>query len=79
MFHTLKQNPRHDKILVGLDISGDPRVGDLRSVLEEVTRLRSEDGVKMAIHLAEIVNPDEIGAVLDTCHVGCVRLGTVLS
>ena len=75
LFHYLKQNPHHEKIVVGLDISGDPRVGDLRSVIDKLTRLRSEEGIKMAIHLAEIVNPEETSAVLDTCHVGRVRLG----
>ena len=69
MYYSLKQNSKYDDILVGLDISGDPRVGDLRSVLDKMTRLRSEDGVKMAIHLAEVVNPEEISAVIDTCHV----------
>ena len=75
MYYSLKQKSKYDDILVGLDISGDPRVGDLRSVLDKMTRLRSEDGVKMAIHLAEVVNPEEISAVIDTCHVGSVRLG----
>ena len=41
----------------------------------ELTRLRAEDGVPMSIHLAEIVSHAETAAVLDTCHVGRVRLG----
>ena len=75
LYHSLKKNSHYDKLLVGLDISGDPRVGDLRTVLDKMTRLRSEEGIKMAIHLAEIANPEETSAVLDTCHVGLVRLG----
>ena len=44
-------------------LSGDPRVGDLRTVVDKLARLR-EDGVKVAVHLAETVNHEETGAVL---------------
>ena len=75
LYKELRSKPRYASLVVGLDISGDPRVGDLRSVLGELTRLRAQDGVPMSIHLAEIVSHAETAAVLDTCHVGRVRLG----
>jgi len=66
LYKILKKNPRYENILVGLDISGDPRVDDLRNVLEKINKIRSEDGIKVAVHLAEMSNEDETQAVLNT-------------
>jgi len=66
LYKILKKNPRFEKILVGIDISGDPRVDDLRHVLEKINRIRFVDGIKVAVHLAEIPNHNETEAVLNT-------------
>ena len=62
LYTQLHSTPRYASILAGLDISGDPRVGDLRTVVDKLARLR--EGVRVAVHLAETVNHEETGAVL---------------
>ena len=57
---------KYRDILVGLDISGDPRISNLTEVLDKITKLRKEDGIKFAIHLAEVPNHEETRAVLAT-------------
>jgi len=63
LFKTLESTSRYENLLVGLDISGDPRMGDLLSVMDRLKEIRSE-GIRLAIHLAEVFNPEEIGAFL---------------
>ena len=48
---------------MGLDISGDPRVGDLTPILPELQQLKQE-GVRLAVHLAEVPAEGEVGAGL---------------
>ena len=50
-------------LLVGLDLSGDARVGDLVPLLPRLSQLRSE-GISLAVHLAEVPNPTEVSALL---------------
>ena len=50
---------------MGIDISGDPRLSDLTEVLDKINDLRRE-GMKFAIHLAEVPNHEETKAVLAT-------------
>ena len=71
LYKSLKRDARYARVLAGLDISGDPRVNDLRTVSDKLIKLKTE-GVKVAVHLAEIVNHDETGAVLD---IGPDRIG----
>ena len=52
-------------LLVGLDLSGDARVGDLVPLLPRLSQLRSE-GISLAVHLAEVPNHEETSAVLAT-------------
>ena len=52
-------------ILAGLDIFGDPRAGNLRTVVDKLTKL-IEEGIKVAVHLVETgavlaMAPDRIG------------------
>ena len=65
LYKNLKRNSSYEHILVGLDISGDPRIDNLKTVVDKLKRIRQEDGIKITIHLAETVNHDETGAVLD--------------
>ena len=66
LFRKLKSEEKYRDILVGLDISGDPRVANLREVLDKITELRHNSGLKFAIHLAEVPNHEETSAVLAT-------------
>ena len=66
LFRKLKSEEKYRDIMVGLDISGDPRVSDLTEVLGKITELRNKDGLKFAIHLAEVPNHEETSAVLAT-------------
>ena len=66
LFRKLKSEEKYRDIMVGLDISGDPRVSDLTAVLGKITELRNKDGLKFAIHLAEVPNHEETSAVLAT-------------
>ena len=66
LFRKLKSEEKYRDILVGLDISGDPRVSNLTEVLGKITELRSKEGLKFAIHLAEVPNHEETSAVLAT-------------
>ena len=50
---------------MGIDISGDPRLSNLTEVLDKINDLRRE-GIKFAIHLAEVPNHEETKAVLAT-------------
>ena len=50
-------------LIVGLDLSGDARVGDLVPLLPRLSQLRSE-GISLAVHLAEVPNPTEVSALL---------------
>merc|ERR550519_2306531 len=59
----LKMNPEYESLVVGLDISGDPRVGDLMSVISRLKEIQSE-GIKLAILLAEVFNPEETKSFL---------------
>ena len=54
-------------ILAGLDIFGDPRAGNLRTVVDKLTKL-IEEGVKAAVNLAET------GAVLPGHGPACMHL-----
>jgi len=58
-----KANPKYKNLVVGLDISGDPRMGDIMSVLDRLRELRAE-GIKVAVHLAEVFNAQETEAFL---------------
>ena len=64
LYKKLKANPKYQNLLVGLDISGDPRMGDIVSIIGRLRELR-EEGIKIAIHLAEIYNASETKVFLD--------------
>ena len=49
-------------LVVGVDVSGDPRVGDARELLPLLSSLRAR-GIKVAFHTGEIRNDDEYAAV----------------
>ena len=66
LFRKFKSEEKYRDILVGLDISGDPRIYNLTEVLDKITKLRNKDGIKFAIHLAEVPNHEETRAVLAT-------------
>ena len=66
LFRKLKREEKYRDILVGLDISGDPRISSLSQVLDKITKLRHNSGIKFAIHLAEVPNHEETSAVLAT-------------
>ncbi|PNF24112.1 hypothetical protein B7P43_G03245 [Cryptotermes secundus] len=55
------QNP---KLIVGLDLSGDPMKGSLTDYLPSLAHARNA-GLKISIHCAEIPNPDEVEKILD--------------
>ena len=63
LYRVFKTDPKYKNLVVGLDISGDPRMGDLLSVMDKLKEIRAE-GIKLAIHLAEVSNPEEVGAFL---------------
>jgi len=56
-------SPSYPGLLVGLDLSGDARVGDLVPLLPRLSQLRHE-GIQLAVHLAEVPNPVEVAALL---------------
>ena len=56
-----KKNPN---CLVGIDLSGDARVNDLRDYVE-VLKQAQNHGMKVSLHLAEVDNQEEIGFILD--------------
>ena len=56
-------SPCYPGLLVGLDLSGDARVGDLVPLLPRLSQLRHQ-GIQLAIHLAEVPNPVEVSALL---------------
>ena len=62
LFHRL--SPSYPGLLVGLDLSGDARVGDLVPLLPRLSQLRDE-GIRLAVHLAEVPNPVEVAALLN--------------
>ena len=62
LFHRL--NTCYPGLLVGLDLSGDARVGDLVPLLPKLSQLRDE-GIRLAVHLAEVPNPVEVTALLN--------------
>ena len=66
LFRKLKSEEKYRDLLVGIDISGDPRISNLAEVLDKITKLRNNDGMKFAIHLAEVPNHEETSAVLAT-------------
>ena len=51
-------NEKHPDLIAGLDISGDPRVNDITVLLPKLMELRKTD-VKIAVHLAEVLNETE--------------------
>lgn len=53
LYFELKQ--KYPDLIAGLDISGDPRVGDITGLIPKLKDLRKR-GVKLAVHLAEILN-----------------------
>ena len=63
LFKTLKAYPKYEKLVVGLDISGDPRMGDILSIMDRLREIRAQ-GIKLAVHLAEIFNAEETEAFL---------------
>lgn len=56
-------SPLYPGLLVGIDISGDPRVGDLVPVLPKLRSVQ-QSGIPLAVHLAEVPNIPEVEAVL---------------
>lgn len=54
---------KYPQIMAGIDISGDPRVDDITKLIPKLLELRQR-GVKVAIHLAEILNEKETLAIL---------------
>ena len=59
-----KLSPLYPGLLAGLDISGDARVGDITPLVPRLGQLRQE-GIRLAVHLAEIPNTEEVAALLD--------------
>jgi len=59
----LKLKQEFGNLIAGLDISGDPRVEDITSLLPKFRNIR--DNVKMAIHLAEVPNEKEVEQLLN--------------
>lgn len=43
----------HRKYLAGLELSGDPRVGNFHDYIEVLEAARSEHGLKVSLHCAE--------------------------
>lgn len=62
LYRSLK--PRYQALLVGIDVSGDARVGDIRPLIPLLRELRGE-GVQLAVHLAEVPNPGEVAELLE--------------
>jgi len=56
LYYNLKKI--YPDIVVGLDISGDPRINDITCIIPQLVKLR-ENNVKVTIHLAEVLNFDE--------------------
>ena len=54
---------KYPQIMAGLDISGDPRVGNIADLIPRLLELR-ERGVKVTVHLSEIANEEETMSVL---------------
>lgn len=54
---------KYPRIVAGIDISGDPRVDDITKLIPKLLEMRQQ-GIKVAIHLAEILNEKETLAIL---------------
>ncbi|XP_041366810.1 adenosine deaminase-like protein isoform X1 [Gigantopelta aegis] len=67
-----------DGVVVGIDFSGDPRVGDATDYIP-VFQSAHEKGLKLALHLAEIPNFEETLNVLKQCHCDRIGHGTCLN
>ncbi|XP_013190095.2 adenosine deaminase-like protein [Amyelois transitella] len=50
---------KHPELVVGVELSGNPTVGDFQSFVPALTRAR-DAGLKIALHCGEICNPGEI-------------------
>ncbi len=50
---------------MGLDLSGDPKVGDAREYMPLLLEARDKSGLYLSIHLAEVPNHEETKAVLE--------------
>lgn len=64
-------------ILVGLDLSGDPRSGDARSFIPLLQKAR-QHGLKLAIHLAEVPNESETMTILTELKPDRIGHGTAI-
>ena len=74
---------RYDKSAVtywftGIDVSGDPSVGNLLDYVVVLERARSR-GLKVAVHLAEIPNVEEVGSFLNAFLPDRIGHGTCLT
>ena len=68
----------HGDILVGIDLSGNPSIGDARDYIPALRRASSY-GPKLAVHLAEVPGmEEETVAVLSQVAVGRVGHGTCI-
>jgi len=48
----------HPAVMAGIDLSGDPRVGDAVALIPELRRAR-ELGIRLALHVGEVYNHEE--------------------
>lgn len=61
-------------VVVGVDLSGNPKVGDARDYLPVLIDAQNK-GLKLALHLAEVPAPNETTALLEQLGGRMVRIG----
>jgi adenosine deaminase len=64
----------HPGVVVGIDLSGDARIGDLKDFYPTLIKAK-ENGLKVSLHFAEVPNEDELNFVLDHQDFKPDRLG----
>lgn len=69
---------KYGVLIVGIDVSGDPSVGNLLDYVVVLERARSR-GLKVAVHLAEIPNVEEVGSFLNAFLPDRIGHGTCLT
>jgi len=65
-------------LIVGIDVSGDPSIGNLLDYVGVLEKARS-GGLKVAVHLAEIPNVEEVGSFLKAFLPDRIGHGTCLT
>jgi adenosine deaminase len=68
----------HPDVIVGLDLSGDARVGDLFPLFPLLKAVREDTELRLSVHLAEVPNEPEVSLVLRDLKPDRIGHGTAI-